>query len=163
MSDRPAPAPVEDLRIERLIDAPVNAVWTAWTEHGEEWFCPRPWRCEVIKQDLRAGGRSALVMHGPECERMPFEGIFLEVIPGRLIVSTDAVTHDWQTQGPFMVRIDAFAEEGGKTRYTAIARHWTQEAREQHLAMGFEGGWGAATDQLEEVARAIAAKSLTPA
>lgn len=146
-----------ELRIERIIDAPVDAVWRAWTEHGSEWFCPRPWTAEMIEQDLRPGGRSAMVMRGPDGEENHLEGVFLEVVPRERIVSTDAFAAGWTPQGPFMVRIDEFAEENGRTRYTAIARHWTAEAKAGHAAMGFEPGWNAATDQLEEVAKRLAA------
>lgn len=140
-----------ELKIERLIDAPVAVVWEAWTAHYAEWFAPRPWTVEVIENDLRPGGRCAMVMRGPDGEEMPSDGVYLEVTPQRRIVSTDAFLPGWIPAGPFMVRIDAFADEGGQTRYTAIARHWTQEARDQHADMGFETGWNAATDQLEEV------------
>jgi uncharacterized protein YndB with AHSA1/START domain len=145
-----------DLRIDRVLDAPLDAVWTAWTEHQDEWFCPPPWRMEIIEQDLRAGGRSAMVMMGPDGEEMPSEGVILEVVPMERIVSTDAFAPGWLPQGPFMVRIDTFEDAGdGRTRYSAIARHWTAEARDQHVAMGFEQGWGVATDQLEAVARRL--------
>jgi uncharacterized protein YndB with AHSA1/START domain len=144
-----------ELKIERLIDAPVATVWTAWTAHFAEWFVPRPWSVEVIEQDLRAGGRSAMVMRGPEGEEQPSEGVYLEVVPQRRIVSTDAFLPGWVPAGPFMVRIDEFADENGQTRYTATARHWTPEARDQHAEMGFEAGWNAATDQLEEVVARI--------
>ena len=146
---------IHELRIERLIDAPVDTVWRAWTEHFEAWFVPAPWRVELIEQDLRAGGRSAMVMRGPDGEESRSEGVFLEVVPKRLIVSTDAFTPGWLPQEAFMVRVDEFADENGKTRYTAIARHWTAVAREQHEAMGFEPGWNASADQLEEVVRRI--------
>ena len=145
-----------ELRIERVIDAPVDLVWRAWTEHFAEWFVPRPWTVEVIEQDLRAGGRSAMIMRGPNGEESPSEGVFLEVVPERRIVSTDAFKPGWVPQEPFMVRIDTFADDGeGRTRYAAIARHWTQEAGDQHAEMGFEAGWGASADQLEEVVRRI--------
>ena len=145
-----------ELSIERVVDAPVAAVWRAWTEHAEEWFCPRPWRMEIVAQDLRAGGRSEMVMRGPAGEENALSGVYLEVVSEKLIVSTDAVTPDWQPAGPFMVRIDRFEDLGdGRTRYTAIARHWTAEAKESHAAMGFEAGWNAATDQLVEVARRL--------
>lgn len=148
-----------ELSITRLIDAPVAAVWRAWTAHGGEWFCPRPWRAEIVEQDLRPGGRSAIVMRGPDGEEHAMEGVFLEVEPERRIVSTDAFAHGWTPQEAFMVRIDTFADEGGKTRYTATAHHWTAEAKARHEAMGFAPGWNAATDQLEEVAKRLAAEA----
>lgn len=145
-----------DLSITRLIDAPVAAVWRAWTEHTAEWFCPRPWTVEVIAQELRPGGRSALVMRGPDGEENAMEGVYLDVVPHRRIVSTDAMAHGWVPQTPFMIRIDDFVEENGQTRYTATARHWTAEARDNHAAMGFEQGWGVVAEQLEGVAKGLA-------
>jgi len=145
-----------ELSITRLIDAPVAAVWRAWTEDTGAWFCPRPWTAEFLVQELRAGGRSSIVMRGPNGEENRLEGVYLEVVPERRIVSTDAFAGDWVPSGPFMVRIDNFAEEAGGTRYTATARHWTAEARDQHAAMGFDAGWNAATDQLEALAKGLA-------
>ncbi|PAX07841.1 SRPBCC family protein [Sphingomonas lenta] len=146
-----------ELTVTRLIDAPREAVWRAWTDHGEEWLCPRPWRAEVLEMDLRSGGASRMMFHGPDGEAMPLQGVYLEVRPGERVVSTDALDPDWRPHGPFMVRVDEFADEGGGTRYTATARHWTAEARAQHEAMGFEAGWGASADQLAEVAKRLAA------
>lgn len=147
---------LHELKIERLIDAPVDVVWRVWTERTEEWFCPRPWRVEIGAQELWAGGRSAMVMHGPDGERNAIEGVILEVVPGKRIVSTDAFRSGWEPQGPFMVAVTEFADEGGKTRYTARARHWTEEARRQHEAMGFEQGWGIVAGQLAALAEAEA-------
>jgi len=149
------------LSVTRLIDAPVDTVWRVATERLEEWFCPKPWRAEVVEQDWRAGGRSALVMHGPDGEHMPQEGVFLEVTPpspsaDARFVFTDAFAAGWQPQGPFMVGTMEFAAEGDRTRYTASARHWAREAYEQHKAMGFEQGWGIVADQLAALAEAEA-------
>ena len=148
---------MHELSIERLIDAPVAAVWRAWTEHLPAWFCPRPWTTELIEQDLRPGGRSAMIMHGPAGERHEIESVVLEVAAGERIVTTDAVAVGWEPRGRFMIRIDTFADAGdGRTRYTATARHWTAAAMAQHEAMGFEGGWGTCADQLAEVAKSLA-------
>ena len=152
---------LHELSIERIIDAPIDAVWRAWTEHLPDWFCPRPWTTELIEQDLRPGGRSAMVMHGPAGERHEIESVVLEVVAEKRIVTTDAFAHGWKPRGPFMVRIDTFedagaSEHGSRTRYTATARHWTAEAKTQQEAMGFEGGWGVCADQLAEVAKRLA-------
>ncbi|MGC6400535.1 SRPBCC family protein [Sphingomonas sp. FW199] len=147
-----------ELSIERVLDAPVAALWRAYTHHLNEWFCPPPWRAEVVEMDLRPGGRSAITMYGPDGEVMPNDGIYLEVVPERRIVFTDALTTDWQPQGPFMVGGFEFEPDGERTRYRGWARHWTKEAKAQHEAMGFEAGWGKVAEQLEAVAKRIAAE-----
>lgn len=138
-----------ELSIERHIDAPVERVWQAMTERFEEWFCPRPWRAEARLLEWRPGGRSLVVMHGPNGEEMANEGIVLAFEPQRRFVFTDAFAGDWRPAGPFMVGLFEIAPDGAGTRYRASARHWTREAMEQHRAMGFDAGWGAAADQLK--------------
>lgn len=147
-----------ELIIERLMDAPVAALWTAYTDHLNEWFCPPPGRAEVQEMDLRAGGRSAIAMYGPDGEVMPNEGVYLEVIPERLIVFTDAFTHGWNPVGPFMVGSFEFEPRGDQTLYRGRARHWTAEAKAQHEAMGFAEGWGKVAEQWEAVAQRIAGR-----
>jgi len=141
-----------ELRISRHIDAPPARIWQLIEDHMAEWWCPRPWWVEIVERDFRAGGRSVTIMHGPDGERFEDEGIYLEVIPERRIVFTDAMTCDWQPQGPFMIGILEMEPEGSGTRYSGIARHWTREAYEQHKEMGFETGWAAVADQAAELA-----------
>lgn len=152
----PTDAGTHDLTITRLIDAPREAVWRAYTDHLAEWWCPRPWSVELLEQDMRPGGRSAMIMRGPNGEESPQEGVYLEIVALERIVFTDAFSAGWHPQGPFIVGIMAFADEGTGTRYTATARHWSAEAKAQHEAMGFVEGWGKVAEQLEEVAKRIA-------
>lgn len=145
---------VHELRISRLIDAPPATVWGVWTERLEEWWAPKPWTTRIIENDLRPGGRSAMVMRGPGGENEAMEGVFLEVRPHELIVFTNAFTVGWIPQTPFMVGFFEFANEGGRTRYTAGARHWDDATLRQHEAMGFQDGWTAVAGQLAELAEA---------
>ena len=145
-----------ELSITRRIDAPLASVWGAWTGHLAEWWCPRPWTTEVIENDWRTGGRSAMIMRGPAGEEQVIESVVLEFAPMARIVLTDAFTVGWIPQTPFMVSVYDFAEEEGGTRYTASARHWDAEAMARHATMGFDLGWNAATDQLEAVAKRMA-------
>jgi len=92
-----------ELSVTRLIDAPVATVWRVAVERMAEWWCPKPWTVEIVEQDWRPGGRSAMVMHGPNGEAMPHEGVFLEVTPGQRFVFTDALRAGWHPQTPFMV------------------------------------------------------------
>ncbi len=153
MSDIAPQSPFE-LSIERYIEAPPATVFKVWTERLEEWWAPKPWTTRIIEQDLRPGGRSAMVMSGPEGDPSPMEGVILEVIPNRSIVMTNAFTVGWIPQTPFMVGFFTFSPEGEGTRYRAGARHWDEAAHNQHEAMGFIEGWGTVAGQLADLAEA---------
>lgn len=143
-----------ELSIERRIAAPPEAVWRVWTERLEEWWAPKPWKTKVLALDLRPGGRSAMIMSGPEGDTSPMEGVFLDVDPARRIVFTDAFTAGWIPQKAFMVGIFEFQPDGDGTLYRAAARHWDEESLRQHEAMGFQTGWGIVADQLAALAEA---------
>ena len=131
-----------ELSVSCTIAAPRATWWAVWTDRKAEWFCPKPWRAEVIEEDLRPGGRSAVQMFGPDGEETgPMEGVFLEVVPGERVVTTDAYAAGWVPQTPFITAIWTFADEGEATRFTATARHWDAEAKARHEAMGFHPGW----------------------
>ena len=137
-----------ELSITRHIAAPTDRVWDVMVNRTAEWWCPVPWRAEVKHWDRRPGGACLTVMYGPDGEVHEHGGIFLDWQEGRRFASTDAIQGDLEPTGPFMIGIWEIEPEGEGTRYTARARHWTEEARNQHSEMGFEQGWGACADQL---------------
>lgn len=143
----------QELVLTRRIKAAPSKLFRAWTEPElmKQWFCPRPWTTPVIEADLRPGGASYILMRGPNGEEMPNRGQYLEIVPGRKVVFTDAYVGDWQpSTKPFFTGVITFEDDGeGGTLYTARARHWTVADCEQHEKMGFHEGWGKATDQLE--------------
>jgi len=145
---------MKELSVTRYIAAPPAAVWDAMVNRQEEWWCPRPWRVEIVAQDRFPGGRSAMIMRGPDGEEMPHDGIMLAWDEGRRFASTDAIVGDLEPSGPFMIGIWDIEPEGEGTRYTARARHWSDEARQQHEEMGFVQGWEACAAQLAELCEA---------
>jgi uncharacterized protein YndB with AHSA1/START domain len=149
-----APGSNRDLVLTRIIDAPREKVYRAWTEPAliEQWFTPRPWTVARAETDLRPGGASLVVMRSPEGQEFPNRGVYLEVVKNERLVFTDAYTAAWEpAEKPFMTVILSFEDTGGKTKYTALVRHWTAADREAHEKMGFHEGWGKATDQLAEL------------
>jgi uncharacterized protein YndB with AHSA1/START domain len=148
-----------ELSITRLIDAPRHNVWRCWTEPElmKQWFAPKPFTTPRVELDLRPGGGNLIVMQSPEGQQMPNPGQYLEIVPHERIVFTDAYTGNWQVSPnpPFMTVTLTFADEGGKTRYTATVQHWTAEAKAQHEQMGFETGWGICADQLAALAESL--------
>jgi len=144
-----------ELVLSRLIDAPREKLFRAWTEPEllKQWFVPKPWTLAAVEVDVRAGGSSRIVMRDPEGNEYPNQGVYLEVVKNEKIVFTDAYTSAWVPSAkPFFTAIVTFENEGGKTRYTARARHWTAADRDQHEQMGFHEGWGQCADQLAELA-----------
>jgi uncharacterized protein YndB with AHSA1/START domain len=144
-----------ELVLTRLIDAPRETLYRAWTDPEllKQWFAPKPYTTPVARLDVRPGGSAFIVMRGPDGQDLPNHGVYLEVVPNERLVSTDAFTEAWQpSTKPFMTLILTFEDEGGKTRYTARVRHWTVEDREAHEKMGFHEGWGICTDQLAALA-----------
>ncbi len=154
----PAPAPKYELVLDRLLDAPREKLYRCWTEPElmKPWFCPQPWSVSHVEIDARPGGSNLIVMNGPNGEVVPNRGVYLEVAPNEKLVFTDAFTSAWvPSEKPFMVAELTFADEGGKTRYRAVARHWSEEDMKTHQAMGFEEGWGIVATQLEAFAKTI--------
>jgi uncharacterized protein YndB with AHSA1/START domain len=92
-------------------------------------------------------------MRGPEGQEFPNHGVYLEVVPNRRLVFTDAFTKAWQpSEKAFMVAEIEFEDIGnGQTRYTARARHWSADDMKAHEQMGFHEGWSKAAEQLAEV------------
>ncbi len=147
------------LTLTKTLEATPNAIYRCWTEPElvKQWFAPKPWTTVACENDLRVGGVCRSVMKSPEGEEFPNVGVFLELIPDRRIVFTDAFTSAWvPSEKPFFVgSIDLEPAGPGRTLYVARARHWTLEDTETHRKMGFVEGWGMCADQLEEIARGL--------
>ena len=153
MTATPAAVPASDreLVLTRLIDAPREKLFRAWTDPKllKQWFAPLPWTTASAELDVRPGGASLIVMRDPEGNEFPSRGVFLEVVKNERLVFTDAYVRGWEpSEKPFMTGILTFEDLDGKTRYTARVRHWTVADREAHEKMGFHQGWGQCTDQL---------------
>lgn len=148
-----------DLVLTRVIDVPREKLFKCWTtpELLPLWFCPPPWKVSHAKMDIRAGGSSLVTMQGPNGEVFDNPGVYLEVIENEKLVFTDAYTEAWVPSAkPFMTAIVTFEDlGGGKTRYTATARHWTAEDKATHEQMGFHEGWGVAADQMAALAATL--------
>ncbi len=121
----------------RIINAPRAKVYNAWTDPEllKQWFAPLPYTTPIAELDVRPGGANLIVMRDPQGNDLPNQGVYLEVVANERLVFTDAYTK--------------FEDEGGKTKYTALVRHWTVADRETHEKIGFHQGWGQCADQLE--------------
>ena len=147
-----------ELNISRLVDLPPEKLYRCWTEPKllMQWFTPAPWKTVECEIDLRVGGAFNTRMQGPNGEDVPNRGVYLEIVPDRKLVFTDAFQSGWLPSGkPFAVLTITFEKEGSQTRYSGRVRHWTEADYQDHLDMGFHQGWHTALDQLIDVAKKL--------
>ena len=140
-----------DLAIERLVPLRPAQLYAGWTrpELIKRWFCPAPWSVSDCEVDLRPGGLFRTVMRSPEGKEFPNLGCWLEIVPERRLVWTDALQPGFRpAPEPFITGVIDFLPEGTGTRYRARALHASAAARDRHAAMGFAEGWNKALDQL---------------
>lgn len=57
-----------DLVVSRVIDAPVEQVWRAWSEPElvKRWWGPTMFTCPLARMDFREGGTSLVCMRSPD-------------------------------------------------------------------------------------------------
>ena len=143
--------PKLDLVLEKILDVTPEQVYKAWTDQEgiKNWFCPTPWKTVLCEMDLRPGGKFKTVMKSPEGQEYPGEGCFIELIPNKKIVWTDAINGSLRpNKEPFMTAMLLLEPANSGTKYTAIALHKDEEARKRHEEMGFMQGWGIVADQM---------------
>ncbi len=147
-----------DLILQRIIDASPDKLFRAWTDPVlmTQWFAPLPFTTPKAEIDLQVGGKSTITMKGPDGTEFPNTGVFLEVVPNKKLVFTDAYSSAWEPSAkPFMTVILTFEDLGGQTKYTATVRHWSVEDRESHENMGFHAGWATCTEQLASLVESL--------
>jgi uncharacterized protein YndB with AHSA1/START domain len=158
-----APLPSQDtdrdLVLSLVLNAPRENIYRCWTEADliPKWFAPKPWTTPKAVVDVRPGGGSVITMADEQGNEYPNPGQYLEVVPNERLVFTDAFVGDWQpSEKPFFTAFIILDDAGeGKTKYTAVARHWTAEDAENHKKMGFHEGWGICAKQLEALAASL--------
>ena len=68
-------ATAHDITVTRVLDAPREAVWRAWTEPGQlaRWWGPRGWSTQAsqVTVDLRPGGTMRMLSNAwaPHCRK----------------------------------------------------------------------------------------------
>lgn len=84
------------LEVKRLISAPRELVWKAWTEQIKEWLkFDEGMTIESVKVDLRVGGKFRIQSKMANGEFFTAAGTYLEVKPPERVV----YTWDWEKDG----------------------------------------------------------------
>jgi uncharacterized protein YndB with AHSA1/START domain/predicted enzyme related to lactoylglutathione lyase len=144
------------LRVTRLIKAPRERVFAAWTTPEEimKWFGPETCQILSAKVDLRVGGKYHFRVKGTDCEsgkemgERDLRGTYREVKrPSRLVY-----TWGWQGDpdvelGETVVTVDFLDKEGFTEVQITHDGFPNTEARDKH-----NYGWNGCLDRLQKFA-----------
>jgi uncharacterized protein YndB with AHSA1/START domain len=87
----------EDLVVTRIIDAPLELVWKAWTDpqHVVRWWGPKHYTSPSAKIDLREGGRYVFCMRAPADQGGQdsyTSGVYKKIVPMQFLEFTQGLS-----------------------------------------------------------------------
>ncbi len=138
-----------ELKIIRVYDAPLKAVWDAWTDPAQvaKWWGPRGFTLTTHSKDFRSGGSWRYTMHGPDGVDYPNVTRYLEVEKHSRLVYDHGGTDD----RPPLFRVTVlFSEIGKKTRMEMTMALATPEAAEETRKFIKKAGGDSTWDRLAE-------------
>jgi uncharacterized protein YndB with AHSA1/START domain len=145
----------QELIITRVFDAPRELVWKVWTDpkHMAQWWGPHRFTNPVCELDVRPGGAILIHMRAPDGTVYPMTGVYQEVVaPERLVFTSSALDEEGNPLFE-VLNILTFAEQGGKTTQTLLARVVKRTAKAAPYLAGMDAGW---TQTLERLAKYLA-------
>ena len=138
-----------DITILRTYDAPLQAVWDAWTDPAQaaQWWGPRGFTLTTHAKDLRSGGSWTYTMHGPDGTDYPNKTVYLEVEPmARLVYD-----HGGNDDRPPMFRVTVlFTHADGKTHMDMTMHFPDAAAAQQGKVFIKQAGGNGTWDRLAE-------------
>jgi len=131
------------LSLTRMLDAPRERVFKAWTDPVQmsRWMGPGAIRAEVTAMDARPGGGYAITMHGTPKGMSVVRGVYREIVPPERLVFTwaweeDTVTH---RAGHESVVTVTLRDVGGRTELTLLHERLESPASRDSHAEGWTG------------------------
>jgi uncharacterized protein YndB with AHSA1/START domain len=151
---RSAPQDAE-LVITRLLNAPRELVFKAWTEpkHLMQWWGPQGFRNTSSNIDVKPGGRFELHMTGPDGVSYPCLGYYEEITPPERIVFIGEAEegHPCGAGLPPRARVTVtLIDFHGRTELTLHTRFESAAMQQAAMAAGYRIGWEGALERLAE-------------
>ncbi len=127
-----------EIVLSRVIDAPTDHVFRAWTEPKRmfQWFGPRGFRCEVRQEgEAKPGAVWRFDMIAPDGRRFDNRMVFLEVQPNERLVLEHGSDKD-DDPNRFRVTITFDRQGDGKTVLTLRQLHPNKAQRDGTIGFG---------------------------
>ena len=134
------------LEIKRLINAPRDRVYAAWTDPAQlkEWFGPENIHTRNFVADARIGGKYHWDLVNQEGEEMTAFGEYRELVPNKKIVFTWKWEDDenWKTHDS-IVTVELSDRDGGTEVRLIHEQLPNEESRDSH-----NEGWNSVLEKL---------------
>jgi uncharacterized protein YndB with AHSA1/START domain len=153
MNAATAKKPDVEVTFVRVLDAPPDLVFKAWTdpEQMAQWWGPKSFTNPVCEIDARPGGKMLIHMRGPDGAVYPMTGVFREVEPPRrLVFSSAALDMDGNVllEGETIV---TFEDQGGKTQMTVRSSATAVAPVAVEMVKGMNEGWAQSLERLADL------------
>ncbi len=144
------------VKVERSFDAPLDLVWSAWTEAEllNQWWAPKPFKAETKSMDFTEGGRWLYAMVGPEGQRHWGLKAFTKIAPRKSFTYRSLFCDENGNVAPGTTAstwVNSFVENKGITLVTNDIRCESLAHLEAQIKMGFKEGYTACLGNLEEL------------
>ena len=138
-----------EISMTRLIDAPRERVFDAWTNPASlnEWWGPQGFTNTTERIDVRPGGVWQFVMHSPDGTDYPNRIAFEEITKPERITYSHGEDEDKPREFHTTV---TFEDLGGRTRLTMRMVFASAELRQEALKFGAPEGGHSTVDKLAE-------------
>ncbi|SEM58947.1 Uncharacterized conserved protein YndB, AHSA1/START domain [Chryseobacterium taichungense] len=142
--------------VMKIYNTDVSKVWDYFTKSEllDQWWAPKPWKCETVSQEFKSGGVWLYSMVSPEGEKHYAQVKYGEIMEHRSFDGTDTFCDDKGNSNPDFPEAQWLfgftgVEEG--TKVTVNIHFASEPAMNQLLEMGFEEGFKTGLNQLEEI------------
>ena len=154
MTSRPAVNnPRTEVTLTRIIDAPRELVWKAWTDPAmlARWWGPHGFTNPRCEADVRAGGKILIHMQAPDGTIFPMTGTFDEVAEPECLVFRAVPVDDNGTALLESLTTVTFHDLGGRTKVIVHASAAPLQPVADQMLKGMEAGWSQSLERLAEL------------
>ncbi len=144
------------IHIERSFDAPLDAIWKAWTDSNllDQWWAPLPYKAVTKSMNFSNGGQWLYYMLGPEGDKQYCKASYSAIDPMKSYEAVDAFCDEnGEVAEPFpdMHWKIFFHDRVGSTLVTIDIQFDSAEKMEKIIEMGFQEGFSMANGNLDEL------------
>ena len=143
------------ITVTKHYNAKPDEIWQAWTKQDilDKWWAPSPWHAETKKLDFKEGGAWQYAMVGPNDERQNGKFQYTKISLSKSFEGTDSFTDEKGFVDANLPQANwkvDFRSAGAGTDVKVTITPKTEAALEKMLEMGFEEGFKAGLNNLEE-------------